>query len=153
MSKMFFEVKKYISKKHIFDIMNFFKENKVNFNLNTFKSSKTLKLNIYNTSLFGGLSKQDCNPITNNLSIDDNINGCDDNLKKIEIEMKNTKYQAKIYEYDDGYSKTINFIKINSTFDEKNINFNLSFLVNFLLTSHIKFIILPIILLIRKYDI
>jgi hypothetical protein len=37
MSKMFFEVKKYIPEKHIFDIMNFFKENKVNFN--TFKSN------------------------------------------------------------------------------------------------------------------
>ena len=30
MSKMFFEVKKYIPEKHIFDIINFFKENKVN---------------------------------------------------------------------------------------------------------------------------
>jgi len=99
---MFLEIKKYISEKHIFDVMNFFKENKVNFNFNTFKSSKTLKLNIYNTSLFGG----------------------NDNSKNIEIDIKNTKYQTKIYEYDDGYSKTINFVKINSIFNKKEDDFN-----------------------------
>ena len=97
MSKMFLEIIKYIPEKHIFDVMNFFKENKVNFNFNTLKSSKTLKLNIYNTSLFGG----------------------DDNSKNIEINMKNTKFNTKIYEYDDGYLKTINFVKINSIYNEK----------------------------------
>ncbi len=114
MSKMFFEVKKYIPEKHIFDIINFFKENKVNFNFNTFKSSKTLKLNIYNTSLF------------KSSSIDDNhiILGGNDNSKKIEIDIKNTKYETKIYEYDDGYSKTINFVKINSIFNKKKDDFN-----------------------------
>ncbi len=114
MSKMFLEVKKYISEKHIFDIMNFFNENKVNFNFNTFKSSKTLKLNIYNTSLF------------KSSLLDDNIVilGGDDNSKKIEINIKNTNYKIKIYEYDDTYTKTINFIKINSIFNKKNDDFN-----------------------------
>ena len=114
MSKMFFEIKKYIPEKHIFDVMNFFKENKVNFNFNTFKSLKTLKLNIYNTSLFGKPST--CNNFT--------MQGGDDNSKNIEIDMKNTKFNTKIYEYDDGYLKTINFVKINSIFDKKKDDFN-----------------------------
>ena len=87
MSKMFLEIKKYIPEKHIFDILNFFKQEKVNFNINTYKSTKTLKLNIYDTSLIGGV----------------------DNSKNIKINIKDQNYEAKIYEYDDGYSKTINF--------------------------------------------
>lgn len=133
---MFFEVKKYIPEKHIFNIMNFFKENKVNFNFNTFKSSKILKLNIYNTSLFKSSSIDDSQEKTlvfsgapqNSETIlkGDNhvILGGYDNSKKIEIDMKNTKYKTKIYEYDDGYSKTINFYKINSIFNNKKNDFN-----------------------------
>jgi hypothetical protein len=48
MSIMFFEVKKYIPDKDLFDAMEYFKEKKVCFNFNNFKSSKTLKLKIYN---------------------------------------------------------------------------------------------------------
>ena len=55
MSKMYFEVKKYIPERHMFDIMEYFKEKKVSFNFNNFKSSKTLKLKIHqNENLFGG---------------------------------------------------------------------------------------------------
>lgn len=114
MSKMFFEIKKYIPEKHIFDAMNFFKENKVNFNFNNFKSSKTLKLNIYNTYLFDSSSIDMIVP----------MQGGGDNSKNIEIKMKNSKYQTKFYEYDDGYLKTINFVKINSIFNKTKNDFN-----------------------------
>jgi hypothetical protein len=55
MSKMFFEVKKYIPEKHMFDAMEYFKEKKVSFNFNNFKSSKTLKLKIYIQEIKQGL--------------------------------------------------------------------------------------------------
>ena len=98
MSKMFFEVKKYIPDKHMFDIMEYFKEKKVSFNFNTFKSSKTLKLKIYNENLYGGKNES----------------------KNIKISLRNDKYQAKIYEYYDGYSKSISFVKIHSIFNDDN---------------------------------
>lgn len=102
MSKMFLEIKKYIPEKHIFDIMNFFKEHKTQFNFSTFKSQKILKLKIHNTSLFGGV----------------------DDSKNIKIKIKNTNYEVKIFEYKDGYSKIINFVKINSIYNENNDDFN-----------------------------
>ena len=123
MSKMYFEVKKYIPEKHLDDIMIFFKEQKVNFNFKTFKSCKTLKLKFHNNNqLYGG----------------------DDDTKKIKINLRDNNYEAKIYEYDtqvilqnnitgahqkneniflgcDGYSKTINFVKIHAIYN-KNID-------------------------------
>ena len=99
---MFFEVKKYIPKKHIFDIINFFKEHKINFNLKNFISYKTLKLKIHNEILYGG----------------------NDDSKKIKINLRNNKYEARIYEYNDGYLKTINFIKVHSIFNDNIDDFN-----------------------------
>lgn len=102
MTKMYFEVKKYIPEKHIFDIMNFFKQQKVNFNFKTFKYCKTLKLKFYNDNkLYGG-----------------------DNSKKLKINLRDNNYEAKIYEYDDGYSKTINFVKIHAIYNKNNDDFN-----------------------------
>ena len=83
---MFFEVKKYISEKYIFDIMNFFKEQKVNFNFKTFRFCSIIKLKIHNNN-----------------------------------------YETRIYEYDDGYSKTINFVKIHGIFNKNNDDFNKDF--------------------------
>lgn len=100
---MYFEVKKYIPEKHIFDIINFFKEQKVNFNFKTFKSCKTLKLKFYNDNqLYGGY----------------------DDSKKKKIILRDNNYEAKIYEYDDGYSKTINFVKIHSIYNKNNDDYN-----------------------------
>lgn len=106
MSKMYFEVKKYIPERHMFDIMEYLKEKKVSFNYNTFKSSKTLKLQIYDGNSHG------------------NLCGGKDESKNIEINIKNTNYQAKIYEYLDGDTKTISFVKINSIFNIKNDDYN-----------------------------
>ena len=92
---MFFEVKKYIQEKHIFDTINFFKAHKINFNLKNFKSYKILKLKIHNEPLYGG----------------------NDDSKKIKINLRNNKYEARIYKYDDGYLNTINFVKIHSIFN------------------------------------
>ena len=102
MSKMYFEVKKYIPDRHMFDIMEYFKEKKVSFNFNNFKSSKTLKLKIYNENLYVGKNES----------------------KNINISLRNDKYQEKIYEYDDGYSKSISFVKINSIFNDNNDDYN-----------------------------
>lgn len=106
MSKMYFEVKKYILERHMVDVMEYFKEKKVSFNFNNFnnfKPSKTLKLKIYqNENLYGGVNES----------------------KNIEIQIKNTNYQAKIYEYCDGYSKSISFVKINSIFNDDKNDFN-----------------------------
>lgn len=54
MSKMYFEVKKYIPEKHIFYFMIFLKEQNVLFNFKSFKSCKTLKLKMYDTQSYGG---------------------------------------------------------------------------------------------------
>ena len=89
MSKMFFEVKKYIPEKHMFDIMEYLKEKKVSFNFNTFKSTKTLKLKIYTQenklSLISGAHQK------NTIFL-----GCDSNeikekkvIKKIRIKKSN----------------------------------------------------------------
>ena len=86
----------------MFDIMEYFKEKKVSFNFNNFKSSKTLKLKIYNENLYGGKNES----------------------KNINISLRNDKYQAKIYEYNDGYSNSISFVKINSIFNNDNDDFN-----------------------------
>lgn len=102
MSKMYFEVKKYIPERHMFDIMEYFKEKNVSFNFNNFKSSKTLKLKIYNENLYGGK----------------------DESKNIKINIKNTNFQAKIYEYYHGNSKSISFVKINSIFDDDNDDYD-----------------------------
>lgn len=101
MSKMYFEVKKYISEKHIFDMMNFFKEQNVNFNFKSFKSCKTLKLKIHNSHLYGG-----------------------DDTKKIKINLRDDNYEARIYEYSDEYFKIINFVKIHAIYNKNNDDFN-----------------------------
>jgi hypothetical protein len=108
MSKMYFEVKKYISEKHMFDVMEYFKEKKVSFNLNTFKSAKTLKLKIYNKNLYDNVDLQ----------------GGKNESKNIKISLRNDNYQAKIYEYSDGYFKSISFVKINSIYNDDNDDFN-----------------------------
>ena len=98
MSKMYYEVKKYIPERHMFDVMEYFKEKKVSFNFNNFKSSKTLKLKIHrneNLSDVGGKN-----------------------------ESKNIVINIKIYEYYDGYSKSISFVKINSIFNNNNDDYN-----------------------------
>ena len=125
MSKMFFEVKKYIPEKHMFDIMEYLKEKKVSFNFNTFKSTKTLKLKIYTQeiklSLISGAHQKNENIF---LGCNENLYGGKNESKNIKISLRNDKYQAKIYEYDDGYSKSISFVKINSIFNDNNDDFN-----------------------------
>ena len=125
MSKMYFEVNKYIPNRHMFDIMEYFKEKKVSFNFNNFKSSKTLKLKIYTQgikqSLISGAHQKNENIF---LGCNENLYGGKNESKNINISLRNDKYQAKIYEYDDGYYKSISFVKINSIFNDNNDDYN-----------------------------
>lgn len=114
-SKTFLELKKYIPERHMFYMMNFFKEQKVGLNHNTFKVCKTLKLKLYNNK---------SNDIQTSLGGGKNNDFIGDDTKKIKINLQNEDYEARIYEYNDGYLKTINFIKIHSVFDSDCNDFN-----------------------------
>ena len=97
MNSLRIETRKYIPEKHMFDTIEFFKENKIN--VLHFYSVKTLKLKFNNKILNGG----------NN-----------DDSKIIKINLRNDKYKARIYEYDDDNLKIINFIKIHSIINDNN---------------------------------
>lgn len=101
--------------------MNFLKEQNIIFNFKSLKSCKTLKLKIYDTKLYGGKNNHDYN---------DNI----DDSRKIKI--KNEDYKIRIYEYEDEYSKTINFVKINSIFNKKVNDFNENDICGVIITSN-----------------
>lgn len=123
MTKMYFEVKKYISEKHIFDIMNFFKEHNVNFNFKSYKSCKTLKLNIHSCNPLCGGSESKSESRGESRGGGES-RGMDDETKKIKIKLNNNDYEARIYEYNDGYSRTINFVKIHAIYNKNNEDFN-----------------------------
>lgn len=115
--KMFLELGKYVPKRHIFDIMNYFKEHKVSFNHNTYKVCRKLKLNLKAQEI-----KQCCSGIGGGK--DDRYEKIGDDSKKIKINLQNKDFEAKIYEYNDGYLKTINFVKIHGVYNNGNENFN-----------------------------
>ena len=110
---MFFEIKKYTGEKNIPDIIDFFKEHKINFNSKHFKSEKILKLKIYNEPLYGG-------DTLNNIDVNEQKN----NAQNIKIKLRNDNYEARIYEYNDGYFNTINFVKLHSIFNTNIDDFN-----------------------------
>jgi hypothetical protein len=87
---------KYVSEDNFFDILELFRENKVN-TLN-FINSKIIPLKIYNNNLIGG------------------------NDYNLEIKLNNNKYIVHVDEYEDigsGNRKLINFIKLKAKQDER----------------------------------
>jgi len=102
MNSLRLETQKFIPKIHFLDMINFFKEHKIN--TLHFLFRKTLKLKF---KLFDNLSGSGKN----------NIN---DDSKIIKINLRNDEYEARIYEYDDDYTNSINFIKIHSVANNNN---------------------------------
>jgi hypothetical protein len=97
MSRLRLVVQKHIHKNNIFDIIEFFKDNKIN--TLHFLSCKILPLKLHNNILDGGIG---------------------DDSKIIKTNIRGEQIITKIYEYNDDNLKTINFVKIHSILDNNN---------------------------------
>lgn len=102
MSRLRTVIKKYLPEKYLFDTIDFFTDNKVDTLYFVIDKIIPLKLN---KLFYGG---------------DNNKN--DDSIK-LEINLRNNLFQARVYKYTDKLDnnfKTINFIKINSVTNDNN---------------------------------